>query len=103
MKQSTYLRAVLKALYAGGWWIAGVDDGEGTEYYKDTTPLSARIELTMKAVQAVEDATIMVENSEDDAFIRVVWQGDDETYEEGEEVICDHSMNLDAIISKVGE
>ena len=101
MRQSTYLKKVLKALEVAGWWIKAVDDGEAPEKFADTVPLSKRIGLTMEAVKAVEDATIYVSNSEKTCAIRVVWQGDDATYEEGEEVICDYSMSLDSIISTV--
>lgn len=101
MKQSTYLRKVINALKNAGWILVSVDDGDGPQKVSGTA-------AAMEAVSAVEDAVLEFEKrttgtAVESSFIRVVWQGPDESYEEGEEIVSDYGMKLDSVISSVSE
>lgn len=102
MRQSTYLNKVIAKLYEAGYWISGVSDGEVLTRFKGTTPLVKRKELAMNVIKSVEDGVIYFENSNSvTGYLVIVWQGPDETYEDGEEIVSDHTVNFSDIINSI--
>lgn len=95
MKQSTYLRKVLNALVDAGYTITGVDDGG------DEKIAVGGIMDTMTAVKAVDEAYVFVAKGEEESWLRIIWQGPDATYQEGEEIISDYGVSLSPVLEKI--
>jgi hypothetical protein len=93
MRQSTYARRVLRALRTAGWTVTG-DDVNGPN-----SP--ATTEQVMDTLQNVEAVTVYVRHTETGAesFLFFVWQGPDVEYPDGEEILSDYGMKLDALIT----
>lgn len=90
MKQSEVLRKALTSLTEGGWKIIAVD----------SEPINS-VDDAITEVNAVEMATVEFERERKRSWVLFVWQGPDEKYDEGEEIIADYDMRLDDIIGSL--
>lgn len=102
IKQSTYLRRVIRAMRAReGWKLTGASNGE--EWKKDPTEREA-IEMTQ---EADEGAIRFRHETHGRVTLAIVWQGPDATYEAGEEIVSDYSASteegMDAITAAIRE
>lgn len=95
IKQSTFLYRVLKALKAAGWNLFSVDT-EGV-----VTAFGSSVLGVMKECRAVDVCRINVKRHDDESasYLLIVWQGPDDRYPDGEEIISDYGMKLDSVIS----
>jgi hypothetical protein len=76
VKQSTFLRLALQALLVAGW----------------TLPKRWTVDDILK--HDVDAFDVHLRRGEERAWLFIVWQGPDDKYEPGEEIISDHSINL---------
>jgi hypothetical protein len=88
MKQSTFLRKALRTLVADGWTIERVDGEQVTG-----------VEAAIAECKAVDMANVTLGKGDQSAWLLVVWQGPDASYDEGEEIIADHTVNLEAVLA----
>lgn len=104
VRQSTYLRRILKEAIRQGWSLDFVDNGgDEDERVPVTTPNQA-----VKECKAVDCAHVFLRRAADPdlapplqaeqcAWIFVVWQGPDDKYPEGEEIASDYTVNLNSV------
>lgn len=102
MKQSEYLRLMLEALTETSWKLAFGDDG-GDEQVK-----LASVDDAMQMAKSVEMSHIFFRRDDWPAkpagraeYICVIWQGPDETYQQGEEIISDCTLEIGCVIDAV--
>lgn len=92
MKQSTFARKVLKAVVANGYKLHIIDDFESQT--KDAT-----VTEVMDFLKSVDQLDISCTKPDCQAsFLSFIWQGNDESYSEGEEILSDHGVSLSSII-----
>lgn len=96
MKQSTYARRVLKALEAQGWTFRIEDDSFKAEN-RHTVP------QVMSFLNSVDELNVDCFKENKASFLFFVWQSQNETYPEGEEILCDHGVSLSSIIDPLYE
>lgn len=97
MKQSEFLQSVLTEALRFGWTLDAVDDGGG--------PVGVvTVDQAMEAAKAVDTCYIFL-NWWDEAASKmhagwffIVWQGPDETHEDGAEVVSDYTVILNDIM-----
>ncbi len=94
MRQSTFLRRVIRALMDAGYENFVVDFGDQRER---VTSIAAAI----KELKSVDDAYLTMSKDGQRSWIRVVWQGPDATYQEGEEIVADYTTNLEPVIGRL--
>lgn len=92
MKQSTFLRSALRALVNDGWKLVDI---EGVP--------AGSVDSVVKEARQYDHAVIDVEKDGKTSFLLIVWQGCDDTYQDGEEIISDYGMKLDAVLSPLYE
>jgi len=93
IKQSTLLRRVLSALIDNGWSFTFLDDGE------TRTPV-ANISDVMKLFRNLDECHVFIEkvSTNERSWLRLIWQGPDNGYPHGEEIVSDHGVNLSSVI-----
>jgi hypothetical protein len=95
IRQSTYARNVLLALVAAGFTTFRTDiDGQTYE--------GGDVDKVMADVKDVECCYVGVTNptTDETGWVFFVWQGPDEHYADGDEIVSDYTMNLDRIIKR---
>lgn len=95
MRQTTFVKTVLRLAINAGWTIAGVDDGEEEDMRPDYTPTTA----TNRAMET-DEATILLRHPDREnlAALFVVWQGPIASYPRGEEAVNDYTVSLDDVM-----
>lgn len=96
MRQSTFLRSALRALMSAGWYVRVADNVQ----IDGKRSIASVLSDVMDVARELDYLTIRVRklDESESGTLFIVWQGPDNTYEDGEEIIADYSMNLDPVL-----
>lgn len=92
-RQSEWVRAYLEALVSDDCWVIR-RLGAGGEWFPDSANVSVTVAMALFC--EVEELTVQVRHPEyGTSFLWFVWQGPDDTYPDGDEVLADYGVLLD--------
>lgn len=97
MLQSAFLRLVLAGAMADGWRLSTLEE-ENSNDAGAIVPMDAA-DVAVDMSRRLDRSYLFLERTgEEMAWIFIVWQGDDATYEHGEEIVSNYLMALDPYV-----